>query len=590
MSAADSDSDPASPSPPPSTPPLDTAQVLLHELSPYPKQLKAAHINAQSLRGHVDDISAIFRQQTFDIILISESWLKPSIPSSEIQSLQEEPPRKTVVRRRRPMKQSASLNNRSGRFLALFTIVDGTCLTESGVGVLERGGVVSGPCASSYGVCFLSLFTIVEFDNKACLAGSGDNGTCLTESECLERGGVVSGPCASSYGVCFLSLFTIVEFDNKACLAGSGDNGTCLTESECLERVLSLFTIVEFDNKACLAASGDNGTCLTESECLERGGVVSGPCASSYGVCCLFMATCGQSTNQNCSYFVNPGYPSFYDGSGSCQLTIYKAHPDICQYRLDFDNFVLDGPETMNHICNNDQFLVSGGSPVPAICGINSGNHMYVDAGLGTSPVTLTVVTSGPAMSRHWKIKVCQIPCSSSYKAEDGCLQYFTGVSGQIKSFNYEPLTGLHLSNQDYSICIRMERNFCGIQYMQCPDEVNNRTHSFTLTGNTLGQNAVTSMIGGVGPNSCNTDWLIIPCTSNVGRVPSSTSTGCVDRLCGGTLNSEVSTFPATVYSTVKPFRIVFHTNNVEAPNDVGNRGFCLDYVQQPCTNAPNPL
>ncbi|KAG8278905.1 hypothetical protein J6590_011305 [Homalodisca vitripennis] len=429
----------------------------------------------------------------------------------------------------------------------------------------------------------------------------------------------------------------------------------------------------------------------------------------------------------------------------------------------------------MNHICNNDQFLVSGGSPVPAICGINSGNHMYVDAGLGTSPVTLTVVTSGPAMSRHWKIKVCQIPCSSSYKgrwspvalpcpatgrsksarylaahlikwspvalpcpatgrsksarylaahlikwspvalpcpatgrskfarylavhlikveysmllqltelttrremlgyedsgnkaegfptdlmkavhclelirtclvttivllvgyswanertprmsitiAEDGCLQYFTGVSGQIKSFNYEPLTGLHLSNQDYSICIRMERNFCGIQYMQCPDEgrksknfgtylvppppdfsmehvkvspypnvsVNNRTHSFTLTGNTLGQNAVTSMIGGVGPNSCNTDWLIIPCTSNVGRVPSSTSTGCVDRLCGGTLNSEVSTFPATVYSTVKPFRIVFHTNNVEAPNDVGNRGFCLDYVQQPCTNAPNPL
>ncbi|XP_046685627.1 uncharacterized protein LOC124371342 [Homalodisca vitripennis] len=84
MSAADSDSDPASPAPPPTTPPPDTAQVLLHELSPYPKQLKAAHINAQSLRGHVDDISAIFRQQTFDIILISESWLKPSIPSSEV--------------------------------------------------------------------------------------------------------------------------------------------------------------------------------------------------------------------------------------------------------------------------------------------------------------------------------------------------------------------------------------------------------------------------------------------------------------------------------------------------------------------------
>lgn len=36
---------------------------------------------------------------------------------------------------------------------------------------------------------------------------------------------------------------------------------------------------------------------------------------------------------------------------------------------------------------------------------------------------------------------------------------------------------------------------------------------------------------------------------------------------------------------TVKPFRLWFHTDNVEAPVDVGNRGFCLNYIQQPCTN-----
>jgi hypothetical protein len=54
--------------------------------------------------------------------------------------------------------------------------------------------------------------------------------------------------------------------------------------------------------------------------------------------------------------------------------------------------------------------------------------------------------------------------------AEDGCLQYFTGVSGQIKSYNYDPGAGLQLSRQDYSICIRMERNFCGIQYTACLD------------------------------------------------------------------------------------------------------------------------
>lgn len=49
-------------------------------------------------------------------------------------------------------------------------------------------------------------------------------------------------------------------------------------------------------------------------------------------------------------------------------------------------------------------------------------------------------------------------------------MQYFSGVSGTIKSFNYDPNAGLQLSNQDYSICVRMERNFCGIQYTQCVD------------------------------------------------------------------------------------------------------------------------
>lgn len=39
---------------------------------------------------------------------------------------------------------------------------------------------------------------------------------------------------------------------------------------------------------------------------------------------------------------------------------------------------------------------------------------------------------------------------------------------------------------------------------------------------------------------------------------------------------------------TVKPFRIIYHTNNVEFPNDQSNRGFALNYVQQPCTNILN--
>lgn len=112
------------------------------------------------------------------------------------------------------------------------------------------------------------------------------------------------------------------------------------------------------------------------------------------------LATCGQTTQENCTYFVSPSYPSQYDGTGSCQLTVHKTHPDVCQFRcvqllrlflqvrkllscvtlwmlfrLDFDQFTMAGPEQVNQICNYDQFIVSGGSPVNAICGQNSGNH-----------------------------------------------------------------------------------------------------------------------------------------------------------------------------------------------------------------------
>ena len=57
-----------------------------------------------------------------------------------------------------------------------------------------------------------------------------------------------------------------------------------------------------------------------------------------------------------------------------------------------------------------------------------------------------------------------------TFLAPVGCLQYFMGVSGTISSFNYNDAGGLMLSNTDYTICIRTERNFCGVQYIPCID------------------------------------------------------------------------------------------------------------------------
>ena len=39
------------------------------------------------------------------------------------------------------------------------------------------------------------------------------------------------------------------------------------------------------------------------------------------------------------------------------------------------------------------------------------------------------------------------------------------------------------ISNHDYSLCVRMERNFCGIQYTTCPDSTNSPAMSFSLSG-----------------------------------------------------------------------------------------------------------
>lgn len=127
---------------------------------------------------------------------------------------------------------------------------------------------------------------------------------------------------------------------------------------------------------------------------------------------------------------------------------------------------------------------------------------MFVEVGLvGNSPVTLTVVTSGSGFARQWRIRVTHISCESFSRgtliimsyifhllhrlqkllmckiAPNGCLQYYTGVSGTIRSFNYDGVNGRHLSNQDYSICIRTENNFCGIAYSVCP------TGFYSITG-----------------------------------------------------------------------------------------------------------
>ena len=197
------------------------------------------------------------------------------------------------------------------------------------------------------------------------------------------------------------------------------------------------------------------------------------------------------------------------------------------------------------------------------------------------NPVVLTVVTAGPSFSRSFSVKITQVECNSlakgqsssvtlflrlSLSAADGCLQYFTGVSGRIFSFNYNNAAGLQLSDTDYSICVRMERNFCGIQYTACADTANTPPQSFSITG---GSPTLGSVVG----TACSTDWITIPCATNTNdpTAQNGTPVVCVDRICGQVFNSVqtgANTPNVPVYSYSKPFHIYVHTDSVEASSN----------------------
>ncbi len=209
--------------------------------------------------------------------------------------------------------------------------------------------------------------------------------------------------------------------------------------------------------------------------------------------------------------------------------------------------------------------------------------------------------------------KNCDLQKFFKILAPNSCLQYYTGVSGVIRSFNYDGVGGRHLSNQDYTICIRTESNFCNIAYMVCSGG------TYSITGPSGGSaSSVGTPVGAlvinphipyicfgvqttndhdctqVGATSCNSDWLTIPCASDNGRAIQSGNTVCQDRLCGDAFSSIVQTANNIVVSNVRPFRVTVHFDGFEAnvPTSVtnvqaqfNNRGFCLSYIQQPCTS-----
>ena len=90
---------------------------------------------------------------------------------------------------------------------------------------------------------------------------------------------------------------------------------------------------------------------------------------------------------------------------------------------------------------------------------------MYIEtARANPTGATVTVTTGQTAFDRRWRIKVGYIDCFAIRRAPTDCLQYFTGVAGNVMSFGWTAQQVLTL-NQAYTSCFRQEIGFCAIEF-----------------------------------------------------------------------------------------------------------------------------
>lgn len=370
-------------------------------------------------------------------------------------------------------------------------------------------------------------------------------------------------------------------------------------------KALSVFQVVRFPNIGCVGSSSLNGTCYTASECSNKAGTSAGSCASGFGVCCTFTLGCGSTIAENCSYFQS----SSTQPAGQCSVQICKCSSDICQLRLDFNNFVITGPSTLTTSqivtlngaaitgvaapvastfatrCLTDTFSVTGnGQSPPVICGINTGYHMYVDSSNNCNTLMFQLGPTGigtTAATRSWNIKISQISCFSQWLAPQGCTQYYTGTAGQFNSYNYAG--GTQLADQQQQICFRRERGYCRLCVTPSTSLINT---DFSIS-NAIGTgNAGFSCCGygGLGVGVVGYDCLVIPGAVNV--IAGAVSQGG-NNFCGKYLNNAATggVVGLTICTSQTPFTLQFLTDAYTffASPIHAKSGFRLNWFETTC-------
>lgn len=364
----------------------------------------------------------------------------------------------------------------------------------------------------------------------------------------------------------------------------------CVGAVPAREKAIGIFNIVKFPNDLCISDSTtQNGTCYTSEECSSRNGVASGSCADGYGVCCLISIACGGSSSENCTYVSTTVSPAV--AGSSCSYTICPRSTDVTRIRFDLSTFTLAQPGVGSDLdgtpggaiqtekasmgrCVQDAFTVTGTmGPYPTICGTNTGQHMIVDTD-GSTCVSATFSFGGGTTTRSYNIHVTQYASSNEMGGPSGCLQFFTGDTGTVQSFNYLGTTGAradnagqHLQSQDYSACIRQNAAKCAICWSPTTTgNVNAIRGSFGLSASA----AAALSQGDAGYTNCDTDFVTIlggtPAADAAAGLTAQTGNVVVgtDRFCGRFFGATAAVTDTSVCSRVTPFKLSFTSNAEE--------------------------
>jgi len=386
-------------------------------------------------------------------------------------------------------------------------------------------------------------------------------------------------------------------------------------------KAIGIFNVVKFPNDVCNSDSTSmNGTCYTSEECSSRDGVASGSCAEGYGVCCIITVACGGTTSENCTYLsqIATNTPSVdsTDLDRQCSYSICPLSKTVSRIRLDLTEFTIAGPgapdpmdgEAANSkqgfgfvgTCVRDTFVV-GNSPV--ICGVNAGQHMIVDTD-GTECVTALFSYGLDAVSRAYTIHVTQYDRTNEMGGPRGCLQFYTGLTGTVSTFNWQtPTTSTHLANQDYDVCVRKQIDRCVICWSpitsgdsapatpivgsfgvsSSPDPAIAKSSSLVMEGvpgcaartggiaDIEGSNDFVTIQGGVPPTTGALALEDVLPGGAANTIQIATTTIGASNFCGRYFNAEdLQMADGTICSRVAPFKLGVNFDEFEQTNKAG--------------------